>query len=68
MLRALVTWVLVAVIVKLPVTTKLPTETFPRLWRPFIAVRFPFRVVSLLTTSVFVDVLENTFRSPAMLL
>ncbi len=68
MLRALVTWVLVAVIVKLPVTVRLAAVTFPRDVRPVVCVRFPKKEASLRTVSVFVDVLENTFRSPATLL
>jgi hypothetical protein len=67
-LRALVTWVLVAVTVKLPVTVKLAAVTFPRVVTPVVCVRFPRKVESLRTVNVFVDVLENTFRSPATLL
>jgi len=67
MLRAFVTWVLVAVIVKLPVTSRLPTVTFPKLWNPAVAVRFPERVVSPLTVRFCVNVVESTLRSPATL-
>lgn len=68
MLRALVTWVLVAVIVKFPVTTRLAAVTFPKLWNPAGAERFPERVVSPRTVRFWVDVVDNTLRSPATLL
>jgi hypothetical protein len=46
MLRAFVVCVLVAVIVKLPVTRRLAAVRFPKLWNPAVAERFPYRVVS----------------------
>jgi hypothetical protein len=58
MLRAFETVVLVAVTVKFPVTTRFPTETFPKLWNPTNAVRFPAKFVSLRTMRSCVLVVE----------
>jgi hypothetical protein len=46
MVREFVVCVFVAVMVKLPVTTRLEAVTFPKLWNPDGAERFPYRVVS----------------------
>ena len=67
MLRAFVACVLVAVIVKLPVTTRLPADTLPRLTNPWVATRFPKWVAAPLTVKFCVDTVDNTFRSPATL-
>ena len=68
MLREFVTWVFVAVTVKFPETTRFPAVTLPKLWNPEMAVRFPERVVSPRTVRFWVDVVDNTLRSPATLL
>jgi hypothetical protein len=68
MLRALVTWVFVAVTVKFPVTVRLAAVRLPNVWYPTVAVRFPDRVVSPRTVRFCVDVVDNTFRSPWTLL
>ena len=58
MLRAFETVVLVDVTVKFPVTMRFPTETFPKLWNPANAVRFPTKFVSPRTTRDCVLVVE----------
>jgi len=68
MLSAFVTWVLVAVIVKLPVTVRLAAVRLPKAWYPTVAVRFPDRVVSPRTVRFCVNAVDNTFRSPWTLL
>jgi hypothetical protein len=68
MLRALVTCVFVAVIVKLPVTVRLAAVTFPRVVNPVVCVKLPRTVRSFRTVKLFVDVVESTFRSPWTLL
>jgi hypothetical protein len=68
MVREFVVCVFVAVIVKFPVTTRLEAVTFPKLWNPDGAKRFPYRVVSPRTVRFCVDVVDNTFRSPWTLL
>jgi hypothetical protein len=66
-LRAFVTCVFVAVIVKLPVTVKFVAVTLPRVVRPVVCVKFPYIEVSPLTIKFWVDIVDNTFRSPATL-
>jgi hypothetical protein len=65
--RAFVAWVLVAVIMKLPVTVRLLAMTFLKVAVPEFTARLPDRVVSLLTVRAWVEVLEYTLRSPATL-
>ena len=68
MVREFVVCVLVAVIVKFPVTSRFPTDTLPKLAKPTVDVIFPKWVVSPLTKRFCVDVVDNTFRSPWTLL